>query len=118
ADAIATVPGCGYRFVLPVHVDEAIEPPARPMPPPLSVVVLPLAAAGGLTDGEGRADALTDAIADLLARTPRAHVVSHQAVQDCRREPFVLRQLARTLGVRYALQGRIDAGQGGTAVSV
>lgn len=107
ADAIATVPGQGYRFVLPLESGAA---PSRR----LSILVLPFVESATLPDGEDFADAVTDDLTIQLARMPGSYVVAGQAARAYKREPFDLKAEAQALGVRYALHGRIDR-QGGAA---
>ena len=63
---IQTVPGRGYRFVVPVHRPEDTPRPLRPNPdagvakaPRLSLAVLPFANFGGNPDQDYLADAIT-----------------------------------------------------------
>jgi TolB-like protein len=106
-DAIATVPGRGYRFAWPVSTDAA---PSRR----LSIIVLPFVESAAPPGSEQFADAVTDEITTQLSRMAGSHVVPSSAAIAYKHEPFELRAVARELGVRYALQGRVE--RLGTAV--
>ena len=98
--AIATVPGRGYKFTLAVQV--RADAPRR-----LSVMVLPFAEAG--VSGAGPlADALADQITAGLARMQTSYVVDSEAVRTQWSDATDLRALARGLGLRYAVQARIE----------
>jgi TolB-like protein len=99
SEAIATVPGRGYKFTLAVQL--RADAPRR-----LSVMVLPFAEAG-LSDAGPLADALADQITAGLARMQTSHVVDSEAVRTQWSEATDLRALARGLGLRYAVQARI-----------
>jgi DNA-binding winged helix-turn-helix (wHTH) protein/tetratricopeptide (TPR) repeat protein len=100
AHAIATVPGRGYKFTLAVQV--RADAPRR-----LSVMVLPFAETG-LSDAGPLADALADQITAGLARMQTSYVVDSEAVRTQWSDATDLRALARGLGLRYAVQARIE----------
>jgi DNA-binding winged helix-turn-helix (wHTH) protein/tetratricopeptide (TPR) repeat protein len=101
ADAIATVPAQGYRFTAPVTTDAVTS--RR-----LSIIVLPFVESGAPPGSEHFADALTDEITTQLSRMAGSHVVPSRTALAYKHEPFELRAVARELGVRYALQGRVE----------
>ena len=83
ASCIQTVPGRGYRFVVPVHRREDTPRPLHPNPddsiakaPRLSLVVLPFANFGGDPDQDYLADAITEDVTTDLSRLPGALVIA------------------------------------------
>lgn len=99
AQAIATVPGRGYKFTLAVQV--RADAPRR-----LSVMVLPFAEEG-VSEVGPLADALADQITAGLARMQTSYVVDSEAVRTQWSDATDLRVLARGLGLSYAVQARI-----------
>ncbi len=118
ASAIATVPGRGYRFALPLsdapaapmagHADQAhaIDSPA-PAAQRASIAVLPFevrsddAALGYL------ADELVEDVIAQLARVPGFLVISRGSSFEFRRRGHAVSSVARLLGVRYIVEGSV-----------
>jgi len=119
ADAIATVPGRGYRLTLavtegPAAAAAAVRPDAasaRDEAPPQadrpSIAVLPFesrsddAAIGFLADG------LVEDVIAQLARVPGFLVISRSSSFEFRRRKEGLSSIARALGVRYVVEGSV-----------
>ncbi|MDZ7589418.1 MAG: winged helix-turn-helix domain-containing protein [Rubrivivax sp.] len=119
ADAIATVPGRGYRFTMaagegspaqapserPRAAAERIEAPAPAERP--SIAVLPFeartddAAIGYLADG------LVEDVIALLARVPGFLVIARSSSFEFRPPNQGLSSIARQLGVRYLVEGSV-----------
>lgn len=110
AQAIATVPGRGYKFTLPVQSHASA--PRR-----LSVMVLPFVETGA-SDAGRLAEALADQITVGLSRMQTTHVVDSQAVRANWNDAVDLCALALGLGLRYAVQGRIEHTMGHVEVGV
>lgn len=102
ADAIATIPGQGYRFVTPVARGEAAGKRR------LSVIVLPFVETGAAPQDEYFADAVTDDITTQLSHIRGSFVIGSPTALAYKREPIDVAALARELGVRYVLQGRLE----------
>ena len=116
AQAIITVPALGYRFALPViNAPAAIA--VTPAPPGLlrrlSVIVLPFVESGATPEQAYFADAITDDVTTQLSKIRGSYVIGNRTAQAHKGEPVDIAVLARELGVRYVLQGRIERnGQG------
>ncbi len=108
ADAIATVPGVGYKLAHGGVGHTPVEGPSLPQKP--SVAVLPFA---NLT-GDGSTDYLVDGIvADLisvLSRVPGIFVIAASSSFKYKGEVVSLRDVGAELGVRYVLEGGIQLG--------
>ena len=128
ADAIATVPGRGYRFTLPLAEGPAAAaagPPdegltgADPAPAAEqpSIAVLPFearsddAAIGFLADG------LVEDVIAQLARVPGFLVISRGSSFEFRRRDESISSIARQLGVRYIVEGSVRPLQARLSVS-
>ncbi len=111
---IQTVPGRGYRFVVPVHRPEDTPRPLHPNPdasvakaPRLSLVVLPFANFGGNPDQDYLADAITEDVTTDLSRLPGALVIARQSAAALKDKSIDLRRVGEDLGVRYAVEGSV-----------
>jgi TolB-like protein len=110
---IQTVPGRGYRFVVPVHRPADTPRPLRRSPdaiakaPRLSLVVLPFANFGGNPDQDYLADAITEDVTTDLSRLPGALVIARQSAAALRDRSIDLRRVGEDLGVRYAVEGSV-----------
>lgn len=103
ADALSTVAGRGYRLALPVRLNGEAAPPTRP----LSVVVLPFTEPAAPPSQAYFADAVTDDVTTQLAHLKGAFVIASSTALALRGPQPDLATVARELGVRYVLQGRI-----------
>jgi len=110
--AVVTVPGRGYRFTLPV---QATAPPARTRRN--SLIVLPFEEPGAAPEHAYFANAITDDIIAELSRIRGGFVVGTPTAMAYRNEPVDLWRFASELGVRYALQGRLERDTSGVEVS-
>jgi TolB-like protein len=126
ADAVLTVPGAGYRFAL--DVTQAAEPepeleptaagvnghvarPAAASQPPLrrlSVIVLPFVESRAPPDEAYFADAITDDVTTQLSKIRGSYVIGSSTALAHKGEKFDIATVARDLGVRYVLQGRLE----------
>ena len=75
--------------------------------PGLSIVVLPLASAGGDPAQDRLAAALTDEITVDLSRIPETFVIARATADSYRGRSVDARQVGRELGVRYVLDGAL-----------
>jgi TolB-like protein len=105
-DAIATVPGVGYKLTQGKPEQPLVEGPSLPQKP--SVAVLPFA---NLT-ADGATDYLIDGIvADLISvvsRVPGIFVIASSSSFKYKGEVVSLRDVGTELGVRYVLEGSIQ----------
>jgi TolB-like protein/DNA-binding winged helix-turn-helix (wHTH) protein/Tfp pilus assembly protein PilF len=81
------------------------DPATSRVRPGLSIVVLPLASAGGDPAQDRLADALTDEITVDLSRIPETFVIARATAESYRGRSVDARQVGRELGVRYVLDG-------------
>ena len=112
AGAIATVSGEGYRFVLPVVEDGGDPPTGSASTGPglrrLSVIVLPFVEPSAAVEQDYFADAITDGVTTQLSKIVGSYVIGSPTALAYKRQHFDVPTLARDLGVRYVLQGRIE----------
>jgi TolB-like protein len=111
-DAVVTVPGRGYRFTLPVQAATPPTPTRRN-----SVIVLPFEEPGAPPEHAYFANAITDDITAELSRIRDSFVVGTPTAMTYRHEAADLWRFASELGVRYALQGRLERDESGVEVS-
>ena len=129
--AVATVPGRGYRFAMELReagVDarstpEAIVGAAVPgsvpdaaaapgeidlsLPDRPSIAVLPLASLGGDPEQEYFSDGITEDIITELSRFRSLFVIARNSTFSYKGRAVDVRTIARELGVRYVLEGSI-----------
>jgi TolB-like protein len=104
-DAIATIPGRGYRFT--ARIDDATpalvaDSGARP-----SIAVLPFANLSGDTDQEYFADGLAEDIIASLARSSWLFVIARNSSFTYRQSKLSFAAICRELGVRYLVAGSV-----------
>jgi TolB-like protein/Flp pilus assembly protein TadD len=101
ADAmIVTVPRIGYRFVAPAEQPTGAERSGPPL-----IAVLPFASHGSAADDGYFADGVVDDIITALSRFKTFAVLSRGSTLALRDKGAL--DVARELGVRYALEGSI-----------
>jgi len=81
--------------------------PSAPPPPPLSVVVLPLANASGQAAREDAVDEMTERLADALSRMPGAMVIAPSTAFTYKGKAVDVRRVGAELAVRYVLEGSL-----------
>jgi TolB-like protein/Tfp pilus assembly protein PilF len=121
ADAIATVPGLGYRFVRLVGVEppatasavaatpaDRTAPDASAGPRPMSVLVMPLVESGAPPEHAYFADAITDDLVAQLSRIRGCTVIASSTSLAFKGEDVDAHEAAQGLGVRHVLQGRLE----------
>jgi TolB-like protein len=113
SDAVATVPGQGYRFTGTVHAAQLRAAPTRR----LSVIVLPFVEPHAPPDQAYFADALTDDITTQLSRIKGSFVIGAPTAFTYGRSVTDFTAVTGELGVRYALQGRIHRDGDGIEVN-
>jgi TolB-like protein len=114
---LQTVPGRGYRFVAPVtriaaascSAIQTISTGSEPLPPRLSIVVLPFANIGDHSLQQSNfVDGITEDLTTDLSRLDSLFVISRNTALTYRNNPFDARWIGRELGVRYVLNGSIQ----------
>jgi TolB-like protein/tetratricopeptide (TPR) repeat protein len=111
ANAIATVPGRGYRFGLSPEaphsrdLEAALETHTSPR---LSIAVLPFANLSGDTSQEYFSDAVTQDIITGLSKHRWLTVVARNTVFSYKNMAVDVRELARELGVGYVVDGSVQ----------
>lgn len=107
AQAVATVPGRGYRFALPLRrAGDAPADTAAMLPPAggPGIAVLPWEV---LADDPGLrflADGLAEDVIALLARVPGFRLVSRASSFAFRGQDITVPEMARQLGVRFVVE--------------
>lgn len=120
AQAIATVPGRGYRFALPVApLDEGV---AAPVPRPAAaskttLAVLPFQVLSSEPGLQFLADGLAEDAIALLARVPGFWLISRASSFAFRGHAVSVPEVARQLGVRYVVEGSVRPQADGVRVS-
>jgi adenylate cyclase len=113
AQAIATVPGRGYRFVSQVTTAtqpwqierDGHEPP--PIPDRPSIAVLPFTNMSGDSAQEYFADGMVDDILTALSHVRWLFVIARQSSFLYKGRSIDVRQISRDLGVRYVVEGSV-----------
>jgi TolB-like protein/Flp pilus assembly protein TadD len=123
---IQTVPGRGYRFVVPVgrrdqSASSGILSPfagGAPEPPRLSIVVLPFANLSNDPEQQYFADGITDDLTTDLSRIAHMLVISRNTAFTYRNKLVDTRRIGRELGVRYVLEGSVRRSGGRGRINV
>jgi TolB-like protein len=114
SSCIQTVPGRGYRFVLPViHLEEKQPNPksmsvARTPAPRLSLIVLPFENVGSDATDNYLAAGITDDLTTALSHIPGTFVISRSTAATYRGKPEDIRRIGRDLNVRYVVHGSVQ----------
>lgn len=110
AEALSTVPGRGYQFVMPVSdasMAQAESTPAPSVPRRQSIAVLPFASEGGDADRVLFADGLAEEIITTLSKVSGLMVVARATSFRYRDSHVDARHVGHELGVRYLLAGSV-----------
>jgi len=81
---------------------------ARLMPPPLSIIVMPLANLGDDREQQYFADGLGEDLTTDLSRIGQMFVISHNTALTYRNKTVDTKRIGRELGVRYVLEGGVQ----------
>jgi TolB-like protein len=93
--------------------EAAISPDAgEPGPARLSLVVLPFINIGGVAGCDRFADGLTETLTTDLSRSYASFVISRNTALSYKDKAIDTRQIGRELGVRYVLEGSVQAADG------
>jgi TolB-like protein len=108
---IETVPQRGYRFVAPVA--EVCRPapmkiPAVPEPGPLPIVVLPFENTSAEPEADYLAEGIGERLINALSQLQRLRVIPRCTAFRFRGREKDLERVARELGVRVVLTGRVS----------
>lgn len=117
-EAIATVPGRGFRFAAEVSTHTSLPGPAAPAPfaQPAStpapsdrpaIAVLPFSVLSADPADAFLADGLVADVTALLARVPGFLLISRASAFVFRDRAIDLAEVARQLGVRYLVEGSL-----------
>ena len=90
---------------------------SRPLPAKPSLAVLPLANLSGDARWERLADGITEDIITDLARDPDLFVIARNSTLPYKGKAADVRQVGRELGVRYVLEGSLQAVPGRVRVT-
>lgn len=114
SEAIVTVPGRGLRFAAPVlgEVSNGSMPVSCALPDRPSVVVLPFSSFAAETDFEWLADSFTEDVTVELSRFRELFVIACNSAFRYRDSDLGIREIARDLGVRYAVEGSVRTSAG------
>jgi TolB-like protein/class 3 adenylate cyclase/tetratricopeptide (TPR) repeat protein len=112
-----------YTFSLPVSeppVSTAAgsgERPALPLPDRPSIAILPFENLSGDPRWERFVGGITEDIITDLARHPDLFVIAHNSTEAYKAKGVDVRQVGRDLGVRYVLEGSVQADAGRVRVT-
>jgi TolB-like protein/Flp pilus assembly protein TadD len=112
-DAIATVPGRGYQFTVPVRAGAAATGTGAGAQPPLalpdkpSVAVLPFANLSGDAADDALCDGTTEDLTMELARFHSLFVIARNSSFTYKGRAVDVQAVGSALGVRYIVQGSI-----------
>jgi adenylate cyclase len=93
-------------------------PPAEPVAPRLSIVVLPFLNLGGGPEQEDFVDGITESLTSDLSRISGAFVIARNTAFTYKRKAVDVKQIGRELNVRYVLEGSVQRGGQRMRVSV
>lgn len=122
-DWIVTIAGQGYRFTAPVAVpsDKGALPRhavTGQEPPRLSILVLPFASRGDCPALDWFADGITDSLTTDLARAlPNCTVIAQTTANTYKGRAADVREIGRTIGVRFVLEGSVLLADGRVRVN-
>jgi TolB-like protein/tetratricopeptide (TPR) repeat protein len=104
---VRTIIGKGIRFIGAVQQQADAEPTIPATPPPLSIVVLPLADLSNDPDLECLANGITDDLTTDLSRISGSFVIARNTAFTYKGQSVDVKQLGCELGVRYVLEGSV-----------
>ena len=106
---IVTVPGRGYRLVgLVGRTSERLTQPwVLSLPDKPSIAVLPFENLSGDPNQEYFADGIVEEITTAIARFPSLFVIARNSSFAFKGKAIDVREVGRTLGVRYVLEGSV-----------
>jgi class 3 adenylate cyclase/TolB-like protein len=93
--------------------------PGKPSPsgPPV-VAVLPFANLTGDPAQSGFSDGLTNFVTTVLSTYPEIRVVGRSSTERFKSSSEDIRQIAKTLGARYLIEGSVQRGEAGAHITV
>jgi adenylate cyclase len=89
----------------------AVPAPENPVPPRLSIVVLPFKNLSGDPSQDYFADGVTENLTTDLARTRNSFVIARNTAFSFQGKAIDAKRIAKELGVRYVLEGSIQRDQ-------
>ncbi len=104
----------GFRTAL---VSPAVSETVLPLPDKPSIAVLPFTNVGGEPRWDRLADGITEDIITDLARRPYLFVIGGNSSFKYKNQPVDVRQVGHDLGVRFVLEGSIQAENGRVRVT-
>jgi len=104
-EAIATIPGRGYRFT--VRIEQQAPPTVESAGTRPSIAVLPFANLSGDDEQEYFADGLAEDIIASLARSSWLFVIARNSSFTYRQSNMSFGAICRELGVRYLVAGSV-----------
>jgi TolB-like protein/class 3 adenylate cyclase len=84
--------------------------PEKPVPPRLSMVVLPFGNIGGDPEQEHFVDGVTESLTTDLSRIRGAIVIARNTAFAYKGKPLDVKMIGRELNVRYVLEGSVQRG--------
>jgi TolB-like protein/class 3 adenylate cyclase len=82
--------------------------PERPAPPRLSIVVLPFANIGGVSEQEYFVDGVTESLTTDISRISGSFVIGRHTAFTYKGKHVDLKQIGHELNVRYVLEGSVQ----------
>jgi TolB-like protein/class 3 adenylate cyclase len=111
--SIATVPGRGYRLLLPRERPASGDPaPGRSLPAPdkPSIAVMPFLNLSGDPEQEYFADGMVEEIITALSHIRWLFVIARNSTFTYKGQAADAKRIGRELGVRYVLEGSVRKG--------
>ena len=110
---IVTVPGRGYRLLLPQQPPAAADPaaePSLPLPDKPSLAVLPFLNLSGDPEQEYFSDGMVEEIITALSHIRWLFVIARNSSFAYKGQAADVKRVGRELGVRYVLEGSVRKG--------
>lgn len=108
ANAIATVPGVGYKLALGATKPTPKRGPSLPDKP--SLAVLPFANLAGRPSSDYLVDGIVSDLISVISRVPGIFVIAASSSFKYKGHVLSLQDVGTELGVRYVLEGSIQIG--------
>ena len=104
---IVTVPGRGYRLAVNAFEVAPSTTQILPLPDKPSIAVMPFVNLTGDAEQEYFTDGIVEEITSAIARFPSLFVIARNSSFTYKGKAIDVREVGRTLGVRYVLEGSV-----------
>jgi adenylate cyclase len=117
SQALSTINGRGYRFVLPIRDGMPQTPSALPAPVHPSIAILPFTTSLGEPEQAYLADGLAEELITALSKISGLVVIARASSFAYKGQNPDVRQVGSDLGVRYVLEGSVRNSAGRTRIA-